>query len=182
MKNQIALLSLTLILASCTTMNKRECQSGAWQAAGYEDAVRGDKNTNFNLHADACAKHGVAADKTLYDRGYSEGLQTYCAPANAVQQGRMTNEYQGICPAETEQAFIRNYVKGLEIAKDDITQRYEEARDDLSNARTKRLLAQTSEDKLALDKRIAKLEDELTTVRNERSQVTTQIAQWLHRI
>lgn len=181
-KSLITTLPLIMVLSSCMTMNKRECQNGEWRTAGFEDASRGRTNSRFNAHAKACAKHGINADKALYDTGYNEGLQTYCSQANGIQVGRKANDYNGICPAESEQGFLRGYVHGLELALDELERKYDDARDDLSNARYRRLRVDSDKDKSHIDNEIDDLLKDIRELNNKRSDVSSTIAQWLHRL
>ena len=61
-------------------ISKSECQSGEWHAAGYKGASRGLTSSRFKAYAKACAKHGIAADNTLYTAGYEDGLEVLCQP------------------------------------------------------------------------------------------------------
>ena len=53
----------------------------------------------------------LAACTTIYDPG-SENLAQYCTPENAFRLGSESRAYLGVCPRETEAAFLAGLERG----------------------------------------------------------------------
>ena len=179
----LPLLLITTLLTSCTAMTKRECLAGEWHSAGEEDAVRGrTKDDRYTAHAKACSKHGIVADKTLYDSGYEQGLQSYCSHDNGVQTGRETGDYRGICPVASEKDFLYGYLEGLNLALDKLNYRYDKAQSDLSEAQYRHTRAETDTDRAKLDRFIQKQLTSIRWLNDERRKVRSTISRWRHQI
>lgn len=182
MKTLITALVALSFISSCTTMNKRECLAGEWRDAGYDDATRGLAPERFNDHAKACAKHGITANNTVYKDGYNEGLQVYCSVEVGIRKGRLVDDYRGTCPTELEIGFLTGYIQGLDIALDDLDRQYAETRDNLRNLRYQRVHRVDTEDTAKrIDNRIARLQEKLTDINQERVNIKVAIAKWVNR-
>lgn len=99
----------------CATMSKNECLEADWHQVGYRDGKTGSPRARFQRHSEACAEHGIRADRNAYFRGRDQGLDRYCTTENGYQQGKMGRAYRGVCPPELEGAFLDAYRHGLEI-------------------------------------------------------------------
>lgn len=103
----------TLALPGCfATLSKSECETSDWRTIGLEDASKGREAAYIANHRKACAKHGITPDLDAYQQGRSLGLQQYCTPANGFYQGKEGNRYHGVCPAESQDAFMSAYNEG----------------------------------------------------------------------
>lgn len=159
-------------------MNRQECLAGEWREAGYTDALKGYATDRLSSHAEACAKYGIDSNNTLYTEGYDEGLKEYCQPEVGFNRGRNKNDYRGICPVDLEPAFLQGYIKGLQRALFTLNHDYSDTRNDLRNARIRRLHAETSEHKHRIDQRIHQLEQELRDIRQNQRDLQTAISRW----
>jgi len=182
MKSLIAVIIATLILASCATLSKSECQNGEWQATGYNDASRGLTPSRFKAHAKACAKHGIAADNTLYTAGYQDGLKEYCQVEVGILKGRKNEHYKGVCPAELEDDFLYGYLEGLDIALHNLDKSYTLAKDNLINARYRRQRLDSPNDIRRIDQYIHDLQIDLQNINIKHSNLKATIAKWSARI
>jgi uncharacterized small protein (DUF1192 family) len=106
---------VALMMAGCSSMSKTECLTMDWRTIGYEDGVAGRRGDHIAHHRKACAKHGVRADLTQYQKGREQGLREYCQPTNGYRVGVNGGSYAGICPAELETAFLDAYEDGHEL-------------------------------------------------------------------
>ena len=103
------------LLCSCATLTPDECLHADWRGIGYEDGVQGRTPAFLNHHRQACAKVGVTPDIDAYRAGRDDGIDVFCRPANAYQLGREGYAYTGVCPDDSEEAFLVAYGEGVAI-------------------------------------------------------------------
>jgi hypothetical protein len=60
------------LVAGCAGMSAAECGSANWYDVGWRDA-RLRVQTQADLYAVQCARHGVRIDGGRYDQGFREG-------------------------------------------------------------------------------------------------------------
>ncbi len=96
-------------------MTQEECLTADWTTVGYVDGTQGKQSAYIDRHREACAKHGVTPDLSLYLEGREDGLTVYCEPLNAFRVGKGGREYLGVCPPESEQEFLAAYSEGNEL-------------------------------------------------------------------
>jgi|SRR5690606_14926623 len=106
---------LAFTLSSCTTMSEGECLTVDWYEQGYRDGRQGYPASRVINHRDACAAFGVVPDMEEYDLGRDRGLEDYCAPPNAIAQGRAGHGYGNVCPIHLEERFLFFYRQGLRV-------------------------------------------------------------------
>ncbi|MEL7490801.1 MAG: DUF2799 domain-containing protein [Pseudomonadota bacterium] len=142
MKSGLAILSAAgLALSACTTgMSEDECLTADWRALGERDGGFGEAITKFDERAERCAKFAVAADQSAYADGREEGLLRYCTPDSGYEEGRAGRPYRGVCPAESERAFVEEYEIGKRLYQltteyDNAVSRYETALENLKSYR-----------------------------------------------
>jgi len=102
-------------LGGCASLPKSACQSGAWYDIGMRDGANGQDETRFLDHAQACAKHGLPADRNQWLLGRARGLERYCTARNGLAVGEQNHRYAGVCPVEREQDFLRGYDVGRDL-------------------------------------------------------------------
>jgi hypothetical protein len=102
-------------LGGCATMNKDECLTVDWRTVGYEDGSAGYSGDRIGQHRKACAKYGVTPNLSEYQAGRDAGLREYCVPANGFQLGSQGGRYNGLCPADLENAFVEAYDSGQHL-------------------------------------------------------------------
>jgi Protein of unknown function (DUF2799) len=105
-----------LTLSGCATVSKSECQTGDWYDIGVRDGANGYGEERFLENAQACAKHGVTADRERWLDGRMRGLERYCTPRNGFDVGARNNAYAGVCGHPGEEEFLRGYNLGRELA------------------------------------------------------------------
>lgn len=115
MSLNIALSLVILVLAGCASMSSEECTASDWSAIGYEDGSQGYASDRFGSHRKACAKHGVTADFSAYQKGRTAGLVEYCQPGRGFNAGASGEQYQGVCGADLEPEFLDAYRVGQQL-------------------------------------------------------------------
>ena len=113
-----ALLGLALAaMCGCAPVSKSECETGDWYDIGVRDGTRGYGEERFLQNAQACAKHGLTADRERWLDGRMQGLQRYCTPHNAFEVGARNESYGGVCRQFDEDGFLRGYRLGRDLGE-----------------------------------------------------------------
>jgi hypothetical protein len=105
-------LSCSLLLGACASMDAQECRDTDWAYLGQLDAMEGklDLETRAKRHARACQKNGVAMDVRAYQQGWMRGLKDFCTPESGKAYAESGRQFQiGYCPAQLEAAFLQGY-------------------------------------------------------------------------
>ncbi len=95
-------------------MSVEECLVADWETVGLEDGTRGRGAGGIARYREACAKAGVAPDLAAYEKGRNAGLVEFCRPGRGYEFGRKGGSYEGVCPSDTESAFLAAYNEGRE--------------------------------------------------------------------
>lgn len=111
MKRLISLVLLPVLLGGCAALSESDCRRGDWYGIGERDG-RDGRTDRIGSYAEACNKYAVLPDIGDYQSGRERGLRSYCLPENGYREGRSGSSYQGVCPAETAGAFLREYERG----------------------------------------------------------------------
>lgn len=111
----LTVLALTLGVSGCASMSADECVASDWYTIGFEDGSRGHTAARLGDHRKACAKHGVAPDFTAYRAGHEEGLRDFCKPSRGFRLGSGGGNYNGVCSADLEPAFLDAYNSGYHL-------------------------------------------------------------------
>jgi len=106
------LIASLLLLAACSSMSRDECLTADWETVGYEDGASGQPRQRIGDHRKACAGHGVTPDRAAYDRGYEDGIASFCSHNRGLQAARQGQRSASVCPRET--AYSRGYAEGLD--------------------------------------------------------------------
>lgn len=114
LKPGLVMMTLSL-LSACASMTEGECLTANWIDRGYMDGSQGYPASRVVDHRDACAEVGVIPDFTLYRRGYDQGIEQYCTPANALAEGRAGRYYGHVCPARLAARFLAYYRQGRAV-------------------------------------------------------------------
>ena len=101
-------LLVAVFLAGCESLSPAECATANWRQLGLQDGGRGE-NDRAADYFESCAKAKVAVDVNSYRSGRAEGLQSYCRPANALNEGLAGRSYRGVCPPPLDQSFRSIY-------------------------------------------------------------------------
>ena len=100
-----ALIAALALLPACASLSEEECLAGAWSAIGFDDGASGRPPDTLGEHTQACARHGVAPDLTLWRAGYEDGLATYCTRSNGFRVGATGQAYHGVCTGPNADMF-----------------------------------------------------------------------------
>lgn len=111
-KTLSGLLLPVAMLAGCATLNESECRTVDWRELGRSDGARGYEASRLGEHMNACGKYGIAPDPAAYSSGRDEGLQQYCQPGVAINEGRNGKVYHSVCPGERNLMFSHYYQRG----------------------------------------------------------------------
>jgi len=111
----IGLIACIAGLAGCSSMSASECLATDWQTVGYEDGVVGYSGNRIGHYRKACGEHGIAPDLTAYQQGREQGLREFCKPLNGFRVGARGKGYDGVCPAELDEAFLDAYQSGRQL-------------------------------------------------------------------
>ena len=124
----VALCAVGYVLAGCSGMSEQACVTADWRTVGFEDGTMGRLAGNIGSYRNACAEHGVAPDLEAYRAGHAEGVQLYRRESNGFAVGHSGAVYQGVCPADAEAAFVREYESGRRLYELESALRNVEAR------------------------------------------------------
>lgn len=86
-----------------------------WYLKGLDDASAGYAADRVIDHGKACAKVNVVPNMRDYREGHAKGARLYCVPEKGYREGRRGAAYNGICPMELEDKFLRAYRDGQEL-------------------------------------------------------------------
>jgi hypothetical protein len=161
---------LTYLVAGCSGMSEQACVTADWHTVGFEDGTVGRSEANIARYRNACSDHGVAPNLEAYRAGHADGVQVYCRESNGFPVGYSGAQYQGVCPADLEAAFVAEYNQGrhlhtLESALAGVDARIaanyrsqENIKQELTTIAAKMIAADTStEQRLAMVTRTAEL-------------------------
>lgn len=109
MHRNVWLALLTATLCGCATLSKEECLNADWRMIGQQDGARGKPATQLDKHAAACEKAQVTPEAAAYEAGRTAGLLDYCTPSGGYSAGLTIYDYQNVCPAPLEAAFLVQY-------------------------------------------------------------------------
>jgi len=179
---RIIIFSISLILIASTSgcvISKKDCLADDWQTIGYKDGVRGQSPDVIQQYAATCAKHGVTPDALAYTAGFDVGIVEYCAPANGFKQGAGNDDYNGVCPAQLEVAFLKQYISGLRNAMDELAIRHDKDSLRLDELRDHRdWLISEEAPHTKEDKQIEETSSSLTLNATERISINDKIRRW----
>ena len=115
MRHRVLVVLPIIALTGCATMSADQCATADWRALGFEDGSRGETLVKAERREDACADHGYAMDRAVYDSGRHAGLALYCTSQVAYRLGESGRSYTGVCVAHDEEGFLAAYRHGLEL-------------------------------------------------------------------
>lgn len=129
-----SIFAVTIMLMNCATMSKDECLHADWYIKGLDDASDGYALDRVDDHAKACARVGVTPNMKNYESGHKKGARLYCVPNKGYSEGRKGASYNGICPEQLENNFLRAYRDGQELFS--IQQKINYLANEISNSRS----------------------------------------------
>jgi hypothetical protein len=102
-----------LLLAACASLSEDTCRAGDWEQIGFQDGTRGLSPDQIFRHARACNDHGIAPNKTLWEKGRTEGLKLYCTPRVAYEEGADGDRLRPVCPLDERPPLLALNERGL---------------------------------------------------------------------
>lgn len=99
-------------VVSCSTLNKKECQTMNWSLRGKSDAMDGIPENQVSDYTKTCSQYGTSVDDKAYKAGHDEGLTMFCTFENGRLWGRQNRPYSGACPSPLDRDFVHGYQKG----------------------------------------------------------------------
>ena len=156
------LIMLALGLTGCASLSKEECLSGNWDRIGHRDGRQGYKIESLDAHFKSCAEHGIRPNPQEYKQGYNKGVRAYCTPTNAKLVGEANSTYHYVCPADMEEAFLRQYNYGKELYEAE--KKIESARSDLKSKEDKLRVEKNASIRTSLRSEIAAIDDLIRTL------------------
>jgi len=156
------LIMLALGLNGCASLSKEQCLAGNWSQIGQSDGRQGYKLASLDAHFKACAEHGIRPNPQEYKQGYNKGLNTYCTPTNARHVGEAGNTYHYVCPADKEEAFLRQYRYGKELRE--AQNKIDSARSDLESKEEKLRVEKNASIRTSLRSEIEAIDDLIRTL------------------
>lgn len=103
----VALLGMAALLSGCATLSKAQCEAGDWYNLGVSDGARGLPISQIDEHVSACAEHGISVNRSLYEGGRTQGLQSYCRLDRAESDGRAGRTNYHACTGQFGVSFDR---------------------------------------------------------------------------
>jgi hypothetical protein len=89
----LAALALVGTLSGCASLSKSECLAADWEDIGIRDGANGQPEEYLIQHAKACSKVNVIPDRGAWQHGRERGLERYCVPRRAYQNGEYGSGY-----------------------------------------------------------------------------------------
>jgi hypothetical protein len=111
----VMLIGAVAVLAGCSSMSEKECLATDWRTVGYEDGVAGRSGDRIGRYREQCSEHGVAPSLSEYQAGREQGLREFCKPVNGFRVGARGASYNGVCPADSDDAFLDAYQSGRQL-------------------------------------------------------------------
>lgn len=166
------LVLISMAMAGCETMSKKECLSADWYQVGYQDGKEGQTRSHIEDITESCAKANVVPDRERYFLGRDTGLREYCTPAHGFYLGKNGTSYSRVCPPETAAGFEASYNKGHRIYDARQYVRYLEAdshklEDRLSKAESDEEKKHIRNELEELDRRLHSARDTLKFIEDE---------------
>ena len=113
MMRSVIVLCGVLLMASCASVSREECVAEDWAGIGARDGAAGRVgDVQFDRHVQACARVDVTPDRASWAQGYEAGLRHYCTARVGLREGEAGRPYRGVCPAASEDTFLRGHELG----------------------------------------------------------------------
>lgn len=194
MKLRLAfLVPILFSFSACSGISIEDCVEADWGELGYKYGLRGGKYTSEALapYNKACAKGDITPDADIFESSRAEGAREYCRVDNGFDVGRRGVNYNNVCDADLEAAFLDEYEKGRELyayesAVDEVNEKIKELEDDQKDetnslAALKEKLAYNSdisaEERDKASKRYHETKERLSIIREKLNRLTYEKVQ-----
>ena len=167
------ILVMALFLAGCESLSPAECATANWRDLGLQDGARGSPDRSAS-YFESCSKVNIAVDVNSYRASRAEGLQSYCRPANALNEGLAGRSYAGVCPPPLDQSFRSIYdiawrAQDTRQAVNRLQQQQDQMQNELTNAKT------ANDRKATLRDLLSRSDRQLRDARNAQRDAETQL-------
>ena len=103
-------------LFDAPSLSEEQCRGGRWGEIGFSDGRAGlPAQAQLYEHTQACGRYQIAPVTATYLEGWNIGVRDYCTPQRGHSEGLEGNDYQNVCPADLESAFLVSYRLGQQI-------------------------------------------------------------------
>lgn len=115
---------LLAALASCATLDEKQCRSVDWRQLGQQDGMNGRPMSYVDKHRQACLRHKLPISESAWRQGWAAGIRSYCTPRNGLAAGSDGRTYARACPADLATGFESAYLVGRQVhdARRDVEQ------------------------------------------------------------
>ncbi|MBX3040138.1 MAG: DUF2799 domain-containing protein [Bdellovibrionaceae bacterium] len=110
-----SILILSSLLASCTTLSRRECETIDWKQRGFIDGGKGVRAEKFAQEAQTCREHGIQANAEAYQEGFNQGLESFCTYQGGYDYGLAGQTDTHHCSKDKEAEFLRGNLAGYAV-------------------------------------------------------------------
>lgn len=136
----LALMSVSFLLFSCSTITKKDCEKDM-HALGLSQGRAGSPKKYTDQLSDKCLSRKPDIDLAGYEKGFYQGWMEYCLPNKAFELGKRSDRYFSFCPPEREALFRENYLVGkhhaeLKDVENDMMEKLEEMKPHISESAT----------------------------------------------
>ena len=106
----INLLCISTLLGACANLARDRCIDVDWYTLGFEEGANGLAANPEGERQQSCTALGVQPDLATYQRGYSDGIATFCHYALGLEHGSFGKPKLTVCPVLTE--YHQGYAQG----------------------------------------------------------------------
>ena len=94
-------------------MSAQECREANWYEVGVRDGMERAGGAFDRNYVKTCGEHHVQVNEREYDRGYKEGLKSYCTIDMAKRNGEIGKPYNfEDCASEVRDLVTTAYYEG----------------------------------------------------------------------
>ena len=112
--NGVCALTL-LVVASCATLSREECQTADWRQIGIIDGSKGREYHYIANHNKSCSEYGIKPDFEKYNQGRAEGLKLFCTREKGYKEGENNGSNGSACPSDLKDRFQEGYQVGIQV-------------------------------------------------------------------
>lgn len=117
---KLTLISSLIFVTSCAaptpytnSMQEEECQELDWQALGQVEGSKGLSQEMLDYHIKRCPPEIESAARSLYLKGYQEGIPNYCNYRTGFIKGEIGDPVPSMCEDQIYTEFRKGYREGV---------------------------------------------------------------------
>lgn len=116
-----------LLVASCSTLKREDCQTMDWYNKGLEDA-RNDGQSEIDGYEKTCKEYGLSVLRSDYDSGFKKGLNDFCTFDKGYEYGKNGKSHFNECSSLNSE-FSNGYAKSLKDIEENQKKQEEELKE-----------------------------------------------------